>query len=69
MALYCRYCGVSNFSTSRLRLQTSDLTRLLRLQFPVRCLTCRQRAFTPLSQFLELRNELRARRKVNHGTT
>jgi hypothetical protein len=57
MALYCRSCGLSNFRASHLRFRSSDLSRLLLLRMPVRCLTCEERTYTSLKQFLKLRKE------------
>jgi hypothetical protein len=69
MAIYCRFCGLSNFRTSHLRFRTFDLSRLLVLRLPVRCLACDERAFTSLSQFLKVRDASRARHRENRGTT
>ena len=56
MAIYCRCCGVSNFRPSRFRLEALDLSRLLVLHLPVRCLTCDERSYVFLPQFLKLRS-------------
>lgn len=63
MATYCRTCGLSNFRTSRLR--ASDLSRLLLLRLPVRCLNCDERAFTSLNQFLKVRRARKARHRAH----
>jgi len=43
MAFHCRICGMPDFRLSHLR--SRDLGRLLTLQYPVRCRTCRERHF------------------------
>jgi len=68
MTAYCRFCGVSNFRTSRFRLG-SDLSRLLILRLPVRCRVCDERTSLFLPQFLKMRNEHRTRHAENRGTT
>jgi len=55
----CPHCGATSFRTSRIRL--SDLPRLLLLQYPVRCRTCRERDFTGLMLALNLRQAGRVR--------
>ena len=39
----CPSCGSSKFRTSRLR--SSDFSKLLALQYPVRCKVCKERSF------------------------
>jgi hypothetical protein len=68
MELCCRFCGLSDFRISRFRFRALDLSRLLLLHLPVRCVNCDQRAFIFVPQFLKLRNELRARRKERHSS-
>jgi hypothetical protein len=65
MTLVCRHCGLTSFRTSHFRFRSSDLFRLLVLRMPIRCLNCRERAFTSLRQFLRLRNA----RKASHTET
>ena len=57
MTLYCRSCGLSNFRAAHFRFRLSDLARLLILRLPVRCLTCEERTYTSLKQFIKLRKE------------
>jgi hypothetical protein len=66
MGIYCHFCGQSKFRISRFR--TSDLSQMLLLRFPVRCLTCGQRAHTFVYQFQKLRSARKARRRANHNT-
>jgi hypothetical protein len=66
MEIYCHFCGLSKFRTSRFR--RSDLSHSLLLQFPVRCLNCGQRTYASLSQFRKLRSARKTRRKENRGT-
>lgn len=61
MAIYCCVCGLLNFRTSRFR--SSDLSQLLLLRLPVRCLNCDERTFASVSQFLRLRREHKARHR------
>ena len=68
MEVFCRFCGLSNFRISRFRFRASDLSRLLLLRLPVRCMNCDQRIFLFLPQFLKLRNELRVRHQERHGS-
>lgn len=41
VTILCSRCGSTEFQSSRLRF--SDLGRLLRLQVPIRCRTCKHR--------------------------
>jgi hypothetical protein len=68
MTIYCRSCGLSNFRTSRFRFRPSDLSQLLLLRLPVRCLTCDERTYTSLSQFLKVKKARRERHRQKHGT-
>jgi hypothetical protein len=61
MALYCRFCGLEKFRTSRFRFRPSDLGRLLLLKLPVRCLNCDQRTYTSIQRFLKLRRQFKMR--------
>jgi hypothetical protein len=63
MALHCRNCGSSNFHISRFRFRSTDLSQLLLLRLPVRCMSCDERAFASFSQFLKVRDERKARRR------
>lgn len=57
MILVCSRCGSTSFQPSRLRL--SDLSRLLRLQLPARCRSCKSRRYAPIGA-------VRALPKVHH---
>lgn len=67
MTIYCRSCGVSNFRTSRFRFRPSDLSRLLLLRLPVRCLTCDERTYASLPQFLKVKKARRERHRQKQG--
>ena len=69
MVLYCRFCGLETFRPSLFRFRPSDLARLLVLQFPVRCMTCEQRTFASLNQFLKLRGKYKMRNDGQHRST
>jgi hypothetical protein len=64
MELHCHFCGLSKFRTSHFRFHPADLSRLLLLRLPVRCLNCDERTFTSIRQYLEVRRVRRARRRV-----
>jgi hypothetical protein len=51
----CGACGSSRLRLSRLRL--SDLPRLLAFQYPVRCVSCQQRAYASLPQVIEVKRK------------
>ena len=61
MAIYCCVCGFLKFRTSRLR--SSDLSQLLLMRLPVRCLNCGERNFMSVSQFLTLLRMRKARHR------
>jgi hypothetical protein len=61
MAIYCCVCGFLKFRTSRLR--SSDLSQLLLMRLPVRCLNCGERTYASVSQFLRLRRTRKARHR------
>ena len=63
MAIYCCVCGFLKFRTSRFRFRSSDLSKLLLMRLPVRCLNCDERTFTSVSQFLRLRRMRKARHR------
>jgi hypothetical protein len=69
MAVYCSVCGFSKFRTSRFRFWSPDLSQLLLLRLPVRCLNCHERAFVSVSQFFKLRHGRKARHRAHHRTT
>ncbi|MFZ1012437.1 MAG: hypothetical protein WAN28_03775 [Terracidiphilus sp.] len=52
MTIFCSQCGFTDLLASRLRL--ADWRKLLLLQFPVRCRTCRHRMFASLPRVLHL---------------
>lgn len=70
MTIYCRVCGSPKFRTSRFRFRSSEIAQLLLMRLPVRCLSCRERAFTSVLQFLRLRRmqEVRRRERQNCST-
>ena len=68
MALYCRTCGMSIFRISHFRFRSSDLSRLLLLRLPVRCMNCDERRFASLRQFLKVRDERSLRRRERRDT-
>ena len=43
MPKYCSGCGATRFHLSRFR--TTDVPRLIFLQYPVRCYQCEQRSY------------------------
>lgn len=57
MHLTCRFCGLSNLRTSRLRL--GDLPRLVLLHYPVRCRECKMRSYVTVFSVLGLRHSRR----------
>jgi hypothetical protein len=65
MSHFCRSCGLSNFRTSRFRLP--DLSKMILLHLPVRCLNCDERSYAFLPQFLKVRTERRELRRKNCG--
>jgi len=70
MAIYCCVCGFLKFRTSRFCFRSSDLSQLLLMRLPVRCLNCGERTFTSVSQFLKLRRMRKARhREHQHRST
>lgn len=58
--MVCPNCYNSDFRMSRLR--THDLPRLLFLQYPVRCLTCKERQYRNVLKALNLRHARRQER-------
>jgi hypothetical protein len=57
----CQACGGKRFRLSRLRV--SDLVRVLLLQYPVRCVGCRERSFASLFWVAGYRLRKRANRR------
>jgi hypothetical protein len=68
MTIHCRVCGFSKFRTSRFRLKIPDLTHLLLLRLPVRCLNCDERSFTSLKKYLGVRHERKERHREHPST-
>jgi hypothetical protein len=58
--MVCPNCYNSDFRISRLR--THDLPRLLFMQYPVRCRTCKERLYRNLLMTLNLRHARRQER-------
>jgi hypothetical protein len=56
----CRICGKSTVHISHFRL--FDVLRLILLQLPVRCRTCRRRYYVSISQANVIRNESHTRK-------
>jgi hypothetical protein len=56
----CRSCGSANLRTSRFQLP--DLSHLLRLQYPVRCRSCRERSYRFLFLLWKIPSPARAHR-------
>lgn len=52
MSRYCRHCGMNDFRPSRF--QSSDFWQLLRLHLPLRCRTCHERTYVPMSEYRAL---------------
>ena len=63
MTIDCCVCGFLKFRTSRFRFRSSDLSQLLLMLLPVRCLNCDERTFASVSQFLSLRRAHTARHR------
>ena len=59
-AVKCSSCGSANLRTSRFQLP--DLRRLLLLQYPVRCRSCRDRSYRFLFLLWKLPKAVRAHR-------
>jgi len=59
--LKCAWCRSTNIRISRFQL--SDLPRLLRLQYPVRCRTCRERSYKFLFSIWKLPKGAKIRRR------
>lgn len=60
MHKYCDHCGASEFRASHFR--TADFSQLMIFKLPVRCTSCRERAFAFLPEFFRLRREHQVRR-------
>ncbi len=58
--MICSSCSSSEFRLSKFRLK--DIEHLTRLQYPVRCLNCRQRAYGGLTLALFLFQSRKAHR-------
>ena len=56
----CRSCGSANLRTSRFQLP--DLAQLLRLQYPIRCRSCRERSYRFLFLLWRIPSPARAHR-------
>jgi hypothetical protein len=56
----CIACGSNRLRLSRFRL--SDLPRLLAFQYPIRCVSCQERAYASLPWVMEHRRK-RAKRR------
>jgi DNA-directed RNA polymerase subunit N (RpoN/RPB10) len=56
----CYSCGSANLRTSRFQLP--DLSRLLQLQYPIRCRSCRERSYRFLSLLWKLPKAAKANR-------
>jgi len=69
MAIYCCVCGFMKFRTSRFRFRSSDLSQLLLVRLPVRCLNCSERTFASVSQFLSLRRAHKVRQRGHQQRT
>jgi hypothetical protein len=61
----CRICGKSTVHISHFRL--FDVLRLILLQLPVRCRTCRRRYYVSISQANVIRNEAPTRKHNSHS--
>jgi hypothetical protein len=61
----CRICGKSTVRISHFRLL--DVLRLILLQLPVRCHTCRRRYYVSISQANVIRNEAHTRKHNSHS--
>ena len=61
--MVCPNCYNSDFRLSRFR--THDLPRLFFMQYPVRCLTCRERLYRNLLIALNLRHVRQERARQN----
>lgn len=71
--MQCFHCHSDQLRLSRL--QFFDVPRLLKLQFPVRCRSCRDRSYVTLPFAWKLRtaakaaqNQTQDRKKINGGT-
>ena len=56
----CEACGASRFRLSRFRF--SDVPRLFSLQYPVRCVDCKERSYASWAWVVEYRRR-RGKRK------
>jgi hypothetical protein len=65
MSIYCRHCGLSDFRPSKFR--SADIGRLIVLQLPVRCTTCKGREFVSLTEFFKLKRAHRIHQVATHG--
>lgn len=61
MTMQCPRCGSENLHGSHFRLR--DLSRLLRLQLPIRCHTCSDRNYIWLWAVAEVRRAARLRHR------
>jgi hypothetical protein len=60
MSMACRNCGVWNFRLSRFR--RTDLSRVLLLQYPVRCRECLERDHAFILDVFKLKSAKNDRR-------
>ncbi len=60
MERHCDVCGSTRFRISRFRV--TDVPRLIGFRYPVRCISCHERTYAPVSWVLEYKRK-RARRK------
>ena len=68
MSINCNFCGQSQFRPSRFRFSSSDLSHVLVLRFPVRCMRCSQRTYASLMELRKIRKARDDRRKEREGT-
>jgi len=67
MGQKCGLCGSAKFRLSGFR--RSDLSRLLRFKYPVRCRNCGERNFTSIWSAFWIGHADRARRRKRHETS
>ncbi len=60
MLIQCCMCGQTNFR--RAHVHRFDIKHLFRLQYPVRCQVCHDRAYTSITNALTLTRNVKIRR-------
>jgi hypothetical protein len=65
MQNYCLRCGSTTFRPSHFR--PFDFMRLLRFEYPIRCVNCHDRSFVPITLALSYRRKKPASPSTNRS--